>query len=746
MTLASRGDDALVVVGSSTDPWVARTSLVSRLAQSAATVVLLSGPAGSGKTTVAQQWAVEDSRPHHHLRLASHLDDPASLADLVLAAFEAIGPREPLARSSVTGQEPTWSSVVLPGLAELAASRSTPYVLVLDDLHLLREPDCQRLVRTLADAVPSGSALVLLSRESTPTWVSRLRAEGRLLEVTADDLAFDHDELDSLLVSFGIGLRSGDRDELLARTEGWAVALYLEALALRESRPLLPRQGEPRAMGDLGFARDYIEAEVLEPLPAETRDFLLRTSILDDFDPATCDAVLERTDSAAMLDRLRRSTPLVTAVDAERTAYRYHHLLHDTLRSVLRASSDSTTIQALHRRAAAWYDHVGDLDAAVRHLRRADDLDGTAMLIWPHVVFSLASGRPDRLARWLDDLQPEEVSTNRWLSLAAAWAALQSGDREGMQRWTLRAEAHAGRGWRDRADVDEYAASLATLTAIQGQVPLAEGAELGRKAQLGLQPDDPWRAVAAFITSVCLTLLREPSAMPQLIEARDLARALGVHLLEADSLSWRGLLLILAGDVSGGMALIDEASALVEQHGLDRFVTAAHPMTARALAASLRQERETAALALATSRRLTLAAGGIAQWFQVCGRLIQARVALNIGDGALARVLLSEARAQMTSDLAQSAAQDILVATETVLQDTVNQPGSPAALTAAEMRVLQFLPSHLTFPQIGEHLFLSANTVKTHALSIYRKLGATSRNEAVTRAQSLGLVEAPMRA
>ena len=99
----------------------------------------------------------------------------------------------------------------------------------------------------------------------------------------------------------------------------------------------------------------------------------------------------------------------------------------------------------------------------------------------------------------------------------------------------------------------------------------------------------------------------------------------------------------------------------------------------------------------------------------------------------------------MTPDLAQSAAQDILEATEAVLAVTVNQPGSVAALTAAEIRVLQFLPSHLTFPQIGEHLFLSANTVKTHALSIYRKLGATSRNEAVTRAQSLGLVEAPMR-
>ena len=746
MTLASRGEDALVVVGaSSTSVEVPRTALVNRLIDTSATVVVLSGPAGSGKTTLARQWVAVDGRPHHHVPLAAHLDDPAALADLVLGAFEAIGPREPLARALVTGQEPTWSSVVLPGLAELAASRATSYVLVLDDVHVIRDSACRQLVRTVADAIPRGSALALLSREATPTWVARLRADARLLELTAGDLAFDSDELESLLVSLGIGVRPADRDRLLDRTEGWAVAVYLEALALRQSRPLGQWLGEPRAMGDLAFARDYIESEILEPLPPESQDFLLRTSILDELDPAACDAVLERGDSAAVLERLRRSTPLVTALDTERTTYRYHHLLHDTLRAVLATTVDATEVDALHGRAAGWYERAGDIDAAVRHRRRAGDLDGTAALIWPYVVFSLASGRPDRLARWLHDLTHEELETNRWLSLAAAWSALQSGDREVMQRWTLRCEAHAGRGWQDRAGDDEYAASLATLVAIEGQVTLAEGVALGRNALVGLRADDPWRAVAAFITAVCLTLLREPEAMTQLIEARNLARALGVQLLEADSLSWRGLLLILAGDVSSGVALIAEATELVEEHNLQRFVTAAHPITAHALAASLRQDRAAATVALATSRRMTLAAGGIAQWFHVCGRLIQARTALNLGDAALARILLSEARAHMTPDLAQSAAQDILEATEAVLAVTVNQPGSVAALTAAEIRVLQFLPSHLTFPQIGEHLFLSANTVKTHALSIYRKLGATSRNEAVTRAQSLGLVEAPMR-
>jgi len=749
VTVPSRSDDDLLVLldvpSSATS--VPRTGLLARLSVGTdATVVVLSGPAGAGKTTTVQQWAELDVRPHHLVRLAPHLDGPAALADAVLTALEAIGPREPAARASVTGQEPTYSSVVLPGLATLAASRSTPYALVLDDVHLLHDPDCVRLMRTLADAVPPGSSFVLLSRESTPTWVARLRAAGRLLELTTDDLAFDADELEVLLASQGIGLHPADREAMLQRTEGWAVALYLETLALRQSRSPVPQQGGPRVAGDLGFARDYIESEILDPLPRETREFLLRTSILDDIEPAACDAVLDRTDSAGMLDGLRRSTPLVTVIDAEGTTYRYHHLLHDTLRSVLGTTHDTATIAELHRRAAQWHDQRGDIDSAVRHSRLAGDVDATAALIWPHVVFSVASGRPDRLARWLDDLGPQVVTANRWLSIAAAWSALQSADRDRMRHWILRSETHAGRGWRDRVAVDDYAASLATLTAIEGQVSLREGAELSRGALEGLDPDDPWRAAAAFIGAVCLTLLREPEALPLLLEAQRLGRALGVHLLEADALSWRGMLSLLAGDVAGGVALISEATALVEEHNLERFVTSANAFTAQSLADSLRQERERATVALATARRLTVAGDGIAPWFHVCGRLVQARAALNLGDAALARLLLAEARSHMTADLSSSAAQDMLESTEEVLATSTSQSSSVVPLTAAEMRVLQFLPSHLTFPQIGEHLFLSANTVKTHALSIYRKLGATSRNEAVTRARAFGLVEAPMRA
>jgi len=748
VTSSSRADGALVVLGrNGTGSWVERRALVDRLCtETRATVVLLTGPAGAGKTTVAKQWAAAESRPHQHLPLAAHLDDPAVLADAVVTVLEAVGPPEPLARALVTGQEPTFSSVVLPGLAALMASRATPYVLVLDDVHLLRHADCVRLVRTLADAVPSGSALALLSRGSAPSWLARLRAEQRVLELASDALAFDADEVEALLASLGVGLAPAERDWLLQRTEGWAVALYLEALALRQPGSFVPRQGAARAAHDPSLMRDYIEAEILDSLPGDTRDFLLRTAILDDLDPASCDALLDRTDSAAVLDGLRRATPLVTLVDADRWSYRYHHLLRDTLNAILVTSSAASALADLRGRAARMYASRGDVDAAVRHSSRSGDVDATADLIWPQVVASLTTGMPDRLARWLEDLPPSDVTANPWLSQAAAWSALQAADQDLMQRWILRSESHAGRGWRARVSTEPYAASLATLEAIVGQVELRDAADLCVDAMTGLRPDDPLRSAAAFIGAVCLTLLRDPDAVPLLLEAEGLARALDVPLVEADALSWRGVLSVLGGDVVEGTRLIFEASSLIADHELVRLATSAHCITAQALAHALRQDHDRAAIALATSRRLTLAAEGIAPWFHVCGRLVQARAALILGDGALARLLLTEARSAMTPDLARSAAQEMIEAAEEVLSSTAARGGSMAPLTAAEVRVLQFLPSHLTFPQIGEHLFLSGNTVKTHALSIYRKLGVASRHDAVTSAQVLGLVEAPMRA
>lgn len=199
---------------------------------------------------------------------------------------------------------------------------------------------------------------------------------------------------------------------------------------------------------------------------------------------------------------------------------------------------------------------------------------------------------------------------------------------------------------------------------------------------------------------------------------------------------------MVAGDRAGGTRLITQARAIIGENELERLASAAHCVTAQALVTALQGDPD-AAKVLATARRLTTLASEIAPWFAVCGRLVQARAAVALGDGALARQLISEASARMTADLEGSLAQDLLDDAEHALSLLTVDGVATAALTAAEMRVLQFLPSHLQYPQIGEHLFLSANTVKSHVMSIYRKLAVSSRDQAVTRARELGLLESP---
>lgn len=724
------------------DRRVVRVRLLNRLAASAARpVVILSGPAGSGKSTLAGQLLDADDRARTIIRLAAHDDDPAVLAARVVKALGEIGPDAPAAGAALTVSEPGFSGVVLPAVTQLAATRERPYVLVVDDAHLLRRRQCTDLLVALADGIPSGSCLVLLTRERAPARLARARASGRMLELGPSDLVFDVDEATRLLRNLDLHLSASDVATLVEHTEGWAVALYLSGLALQRDRSPWAAAINSAPRGSDTYILDYVRSEVLDPLTADARSFLMRTSVLDELDVGPCNAVTQRTDSATTLAALSRNTQLVIAGEHE-GRFRCHHLLREALVADLELE-EPELVPELHRRAARWFADTEDLDAGVRHAAAAHDVALVAELVWSGIVGCVGSGQPERLSVWLGGLPEREIAADRWLSLASAWSALQTGDPDRTGRWLLRSQTHAGHDWRVHMDSDEFAASLAVLEALVGRDGLEHSIELCDGAMAGLPPDSGFRAAAAFLRGVYLTLLRRPrEARLSLEEAATLARALDVPIIQADALSWQGVLLILSGDTVRGSQLIAEASGLIRERHLDRLASSAHCITAQALLEAM-THRNDARLTLAKARRLTSLIPEIAPWFAVCGRIIQARAAVLLGDGALARILIADARRAMTADLVDSLAQDLLRDAEATLHSLTRDGVPAAALTTAEMRVLQFLPSHLTFPMIGEHLFLSQNTVKTHALSVYRKLGVASRFEAVEVAQSLGLVDGP---
>ncbi len=719
-------------------PEVRRERLLARLRAGAdVPVVVVHAGAGFGKSTLARQWAQHDARPHLTVQLAEHDDVPEVLAQRLLDVLTSAAGVPP---GAITGIEPSFSALVLPALTRAAGARPSSYVLVVDDVHLLTQPRCQEVLRAVADGIPPGSQLLLLTRVDPPGWLSRLRAEGRLLELGAADLAFNSAEGVRLLSSQGVP--PTDHDTVLSQSEGWPVGVYLMALALTS-----PGAGEPPDPGLSAsrsdrFVGDYLRSEVLDGLPPRLREFLRRTSVLDELTAPACNAVLDVDDAAAVLHHVSRHVPLVVPLGPGR--HRYHQLLADVLRAEL-DDQEPMLVPVLHRRASAWHESQGDRDAAIRAAKAADDLARVGVLVWSGVPGCIASGRPDRLSHWLGDLDEGQVRADRWLSLAAAWLGLQTGRSEVMTRWLLAAEEHAGHDWRALVSVDEYAASVASIQATVGDGGLQVSLDLCRDAQHGLPRDSPFRAAGLLTEGAALALLRhEPEGRERLAEAAFLARALRVPVVEANALAWQGLLWLLGDDWSRGAPLVARADDLVREHRLDRLATAAFAVSVSALVHAARGGTEHAHVTLATARRLTAQASGIAPWFSVMGPLVQARAAILLGDGAQARTLSDEAHAYMSRDLTGTLLSDLLADTEQRLRTLRIDGVSVGALTAAELRVLQFLPSRLTFRQIGEHLFISEHTVKSHAMAIYHKLCVSSRDEAIVRARTLGLVESSL--
>jgi LuxR family maltose regulon positive regulatory protein len=721
-------------------PDVRRESLLVRLRDSAEVpLVVVHAGAGFGKSTLARQWAGEDPRQHVVVQVTEHDDAPAVLARRLLEALATVGPGgEP--REGVTGTEPVFSALVLPALSRAARSRTSPYVLVIEDMHLLTHPACHVVLSAVAEGVTPGSQLLLLTRFAPPGWLAQARATGRLAEVGAEDLAFDRAEGLRLLTSLGVP--PADQDAILARAEGWPAGLYLMALALSSPRTGgLPDRGLSASRSDR-YVADYIRAEVLSGLSPRLREFLRRTSVLDELTAQACNAVLDVDDSAAVLRDLSRRLQLVVPVGPDR--YRYHQLLAGVVRADLE-DHEPWLLPVLHGRASAWFESRGERDAAVRHAKSAGDLERVGSLVWAGVPACIASGRPDRLSRWLDDLGEGRVRANRWLSLSAAWLGLQTGRPEVMTRWLLAAEEHAGPDWPAQASHDSYAASVASIHATIGDRGLSATLILCRDAQQGLPRDSPFRSVALLVEGTVLTLLhRLPEGRERLGEAEQLARALRVPVVETNALAWQGLLWLVVDDWRRGAPLVARAHDLVREHRLDRLATAAFAVSVIALVQAARGGAQDAQVTLGTARRLATQTSRIAPWFSVLGPLVQARAAILLDDGAQARTLCDEARAHMRTDLTETLLRDLLADTEQRLRTLRIDGVSAGSLTAGELRVLQFLPSRLTFRQIGEHLYISGHTVKSHAMAIYHKLGVSTRDEAIVRARALGLVESSL--
>lgn len=716
---------------------VLREELLARLTRPVATpIVAVVAPAGYGKTTLLTQWADADARSFAWVSVDED-DDPRTFLSYVAAALNQVEPISPIVFEALASPITSIHRVVVPRLAAAFRSMRTSMVLVIDDVHLLHHTACIDALCTLGDQVPEGSQLVLSGRSAPPVRIARLRAQERLTEVGREDLTMTRSESAQLLRSLMI-VDDARVDDLHTRTEGWPVALYLTALHLTESGSV-HRAADAMDRPDR-FVSEYVTSELIDPLIGSQREFLTRTSVLEQLSAPLCEAVLGDPAAAELLAEAA-ACGLIVPLDDMDDRYRHHRLLRAQLRAELDRREPGRA-RSLQVSAAAWHEEHAEPEAAVEYSIAAGDDDAVARLLPTVWATMYRHRRFATLQRWFDWLDGRAAMESRPINVVnAGLLAMANGQADRAEHWSATVDDWWRDGVASRLDLDTAAAAVAfqAMSCRRGvermRVDADQAAQLSARAHAR-------SAVAPLLQGVARMLAGDERADDFLADAEIRDGAPRPDELLAVTRVERALLAIGRDDWRAAERLADRAgNALREAEMLDSYaaplVDAVH-----ARAALHRKDVYAARNALdgALRRRhlLTVACPHLA----LQCRLMIVRVQLGVDDVAGARAIMREIddifslRPSMGS-LAGEA--DELRAHLASVGSSIT--GGAVHLTAAELRILPMLGTHMTYSEIAAALFVSTNTVKTQAYSLFRKLGASSRGEAVALSRELALLE-----
>ena len=407
-------------------------------------LVLVSAPAGFGKTTVLSQWLASTggstaARDVAWVSVDGADNDLRRFLGNVIAALQTtntvIG-RDAQAIIDAANGIPV--DTVLISLINDLDTLAESTVLALDDYHEITASAVHEALGYLLDHLPSHVFVAITSRSDPPLPLARLRSNGGLVELRAADLRFTSEEAGTLLNDvMGLDLAPDDITTLDERTEGWAAGLQLAALSMRG-------RDDTSAFvnafaGSHRFVLDYLVEEVLNRQSDPVRAFLLATSVLHEMTAPLCDAVTGRNDAREVLATLERENMFVVPLDDERTRYRYHHLFADALRARL-YSQHAERVAELHRTASRWHAEHGSLTDAVTHAAASGDVERTADLVELALPELRRLRRDDTIREWLHGIPDEVIRRRSVLATFMAWSRLAGGDLEGVEAWLDDAE------------------------------------------------------------------------------------------------------------------------------------------------------------------------------------------------------------------------------------------------------------------------------------------------------------------
>ena len=714
---------------------VSRAKLIETARSSDCRVVGVTAPAGYGKSTFLTQWARAEDRRVAWVSLDRFDDDPAMLLVSLAAAYGRADPGYADLVADMRGLGLSMLGRAAPRLASVLGASPVPFVFILDDLHELQSPACHDVLGVVISGIPRGSQLAAASRSEQPH-LPRLRASGETVEFGFGDLALDAAGARQVFASAKVGLTPEHAAVVTERTEGWPAGLHLAALIIKDSR------GQERAVtGDDRYVADYLYRETLIRQPEAMQRFLRRTAVLDQLSGPLCDAVLESSGGAGQLRRLEAASLFLIPLDRQRRWYRYHGLFREFLLGEL-SRSEPELIMTLHQRAADWYEANGSPALALEHLLDTTDWDRSMRLANQLVLPTYMAGQLTTAQRWLRAIGDANIERYPPLAVMRCWEGVLTGDPAGAQRWAA---------FLDAATFDgvpaDGSASFESARAIVRAVMCAAGPEpMMADAAFAVAQEpawSPWRPDALWVLGEAHLLAGHlDEARAVLAEASAAATTTGGADTIVNCESELALLAIDRADWQEVAGRLERALATIDEHRMHDYVSCLLAFAVAARVAVHRGDLTDARRQLTRAMRARPSATYALPWVAVRLRLQLAKVCFSIAEMVAARQLLRETDDILNRRPALGTLTEEVEEFRRVLASSAVGATGRSPLTPAEQRLLPYLQTHLTASGIAERLFVSSHTVKAEVKSIYRKLGVTSRHDAVQKATAIGLLGA----
>jgi LuxR family transcriptional regulator, maltose regulon positive regulatory protein len=411
---------------------VARPDLIERINENLdKALVLVSAPAGFGKSTLLAEWVSQAELPVAWLSLDAGDNDPNRFLRYVIAALDTALAKQ-AAEICVTAQDmlqspqPIAIQTMLVALINDWTQIPKPFALVLDDYQVITNPEVHEALTFILEHLPAHVHLVIASRVDPSLPLHRLRAAQRLFEIRTDQLRFSRDESEVFINRvMELSLSREDISTLTGRTEGWIVGLQMAALSMQgiADRPAFVQAFS----GSQRYILEYLIEEVLSHQPEYLQSFLLQTSILDRLCGSLCNQVLgTQEDSQAILEHLDRHNIFLTPLDQVSYWYRYHHLFADLLRARLQRSQPEM-LPSLHLRASQWYEEARLPEEAIGHALAAQEIERAARLVEQYAFEIMSHGEMSALLGLFNALPQDLIARRPELGLLQAWAFTFSG-------------------------------------------------------------------------------------------------------------------------------------------------------------------------------------------------------------------------------------------------------------------------------------------------------------------------------